>query len=138
MPVLQRRQSSGSTASNWLRNPLKRNSDALPPAPKDEHRTSFPPTVSILPDSMNVAVDGWDAVPLPAHHRFFPLHNPVGPRVYYNVHLIPPSQIRPGARPPSVFSPSFPAMRRGNACTTLPFKSHASRIHGTIVRYGLK
>jgi hypothetical protein len=34
----------------------------------------------------------------------YPIHNPVGPRVYRNVHLLPPN------RPSSVFSPSFPPM----------------------------
>ncbi|KAI0046596.1 hypothetical protein FA95DRAFT_1573024 [Auriscalpium vulgare] len=43
-------------------------------------------------------------------HQFrarYPIHNPVGPRVYKNVHLKPESA---GARPSSVFSPSFPPM----------------------------
>ncbi len=38
----------------------------------------------------------------------FNIHNPVGPRRYYNHHLIPPSQ-KSASRPPSIFSPSFPA-----------------------------
>ncbi|KAI0257039.1 hypothetical protein BJV78DRAFT_1277636 [Lactifluus subvellereus] len=40
-------------------------------------------------------------------HQFrarYPIHNPVGPQFYRNVHLSPP------IRPASVFSPSFPAM----------------------------
>lgn len=40
----------------------------------------------------------------------YPLHNPKGPKWYKNHHLIPPAQLNPGNRPPSVFSPSFPAM----------------------------
>lgn len=40
----------------------------------------------------------------------YPLHCPVGPRWYKNHHLIPPSQLRPAHRPPSVFSPQFPPM----------------------------
>jgi hypothetical protein len=100
-----------------MRNPLKRSSqpDAPPPVPQDDHRTSFPPALSILPDRMAVSYDVWDAVPLPGYHRLYPLHNPVGPRFYRNIHLIPPSQIRPGARPPSVFSPSFPPISTSDA-----------------------
>ncbi|KAG1749793.1 uncharacterized protein EDB91DRAFT_1109709 [Suillus paluster] len=40
----------------------------------------------------------------------YPLHNPLGPKWYKNYHLIPPAQLNPGNRPPSVFSPSFPPM----------------------------
>ncbi|KAF7981164.1 hypothetical protein HWV62_34935 [Athelia sp. TMB] len=40
----------------------------------------------------------------------YPIHCPVGPRCYKNHHLIPPSQLRPAHRPPSVFSPQFPPM----------------------------
>lgn len=40
----------------------------------------------------------------------YPLHNPTGPKWYKNYHLIPPAQLNPGNRPPSVFSPSFPPM----------------------------
>lgn len=37
----------------------------------------------------------------------YPLHNPFGPRKYFNHHLAPPKHDN---RPPSVFSPSFPPM----------------------------
>lgn len=40
----------------------------------------------------------------------YSLHNPTGPKWYKNYHLIPPAQLNPGNRPPSVFSPSFPPM----------------------------
>lgn len=40
----------------------------------------------------------------------YPIHSPFGPRFYKNQHLIPSSQLRAAARPPSVFSPSFPPM----------------------------
>ncbi|ESK98094.1 hypothetical protein Moror_420 [Moniliophthora roreri MCA 2997] len=47
----------------------------------------------------------------PAAYRMrYPIHNPVGPRYYRNYHLIPPSELRPAARPPTFFSPSFPPM----------------------------
>ncbi|KAG5221058.1 Apolipoprotein n-acyltransferase [Salix suchowensis] len=45
-----------------------------------------------------------------SHKVRFPIHNPVGPRWYRNYHLIPPSHRQRSARPPSVFSPSFPPM----------------------------
>jgi len=70
---------------------------------------------SIIPDPLR-DLPAWyskeelAAIPLPSPRMKFPLHNPVGPRWYKNYHLIPPSQIRPAARPPSVFSPSFPPM----------------------------
>lgn len=121
MQVLQRKL-SGNGASIWSRKTLKRSQTvssppAPPPVTKDEpmsaddehdHRISFPPTHSILPDSMHVFYDVWDSVPIPAQKLHYPLHNPVGPRFYKNIHLIPPSHTRPGARPPSVFSPFFP------------------------------
>ncbi len=104
----------------WSRRTLKRsqtapNGPVAPPqdepmsSSEDERLNNPPPPVhSIVPEPMQVSYDAWASVPLPAPKHFYPLHNPVGPRFYRNIHLIPPSQIRPGARPPSVFSPSFP------------------------------
>lgn len=37
----------------------------------------------------------------------YPIHNPIGPRIYRNHHIIHP-QRRQGGRPPSTFSPHFP------------------------------
>lgn len=77
----------------------------------------FPTMVSqsIIPDPLREPPvlyhkdDG--AIPLINAHRMrYPLHNPFGPRRYRNHHLIPPSQLRPSTRPPSIFSPSFPPM----------------------------
>ncbi|KAK0208853.1 hypothetical protein DFS33DRAFT_478335 [Desarmillaria ectypa] len=51
----------------------------------------------------------------------FNIHNPVGPRRYYNHHLIPPSQ-KSASRPPSIFSPSFPPM----ATSSVPEQSEES------------
>ncbi|KAK0198946.1 hypothetical protein F5146DRAFT_1131891 [Armillaria mellea] len=51
----------------------------------------------------------------------FNIHNPVGPRRYYNHHLIPPSQ-KSASRPPSIFSPSFPPM----ATSSVPEQSDES------------
>lgn len=68
---------------------------------------------SIVPDPLNelpswFSKDDWGSSTF--RRTRFPMHNPVGPRYYRNYHLIPSSQLRPAARPPSVFSPSFPAM----------------------------
>lgn len=70
---------------------------------------------SILPDTLREAPawytkDTWAAAPLPAYKMRYNIHNPNGPRWYKNYHLIPPAQLRPAVRPPSVFSPSFPPM----------------------------
>ena len=68
---------------------------------------------SIIPESMKELPswyhkDVWAGVPLPATRMNYKLHNPIGPRWYKNHHLIPLSQTRPAARPPTVFSSSFP------------------------------
>lgn len=69
-------------------------------------RSLVPDTLKELPAWYNREEHGSTAF----FRTRFPMHNPVGPRFYRNFHLIPPSA-RPGAnRPPSVFSPSFPAM----------------------------
>ena len=47
----------------------------------------------------------------------YPIHNPVGPRFYRNVHLLPPN------RPASVFSPSFPPMSTEPVSTTTPSRT---------------
>ncbi|KAF8665439.1 hypothetical protein AX16_000458 [Volvariella volvacea WC 439] len=70
---------------------------------------------SILPDTLREAPawynkDTWASAPLPSLTMHYQIHNPVGPRWYRNHHLIPPSQRRPSARPPTIFSPSFPPM----------------------------
>ena len=52
--------------------------------------------------------DVWAGVPLPASRMKYKLHNPIGPCWYKSHHLIPLSQTRPTARPPTVFSSSFP------------------------------
>ncbi|KAF8898948.1 hypothetical protein BD779DRAFT_1464993 [Infundibulicybe gibba] len=70
---------------------------------------------SIIPDSLRDVPawynkDTWTAPSHLSHKMRYNIHNPVGPRWYRNHHLIPPSQTRPAARPPSVFSPSFPPM----------------------------
>ncbi|KAF5385455.1 hypothetical protein D9757_005426 [Collybiopsis confluens] len=74
---------------------------------------NLPAARSIIPDTLQ-ELPAWythdDWASTTSFRVKFPIHNPVGPRYYHNHHLIPPSLYRPGARPPSIFSPSFPAM----------------------------
>ncbi|KAH6916921.1 hypothetical protein BKA70DRAFT_1417705 [Coprinopsis sp. MPI-PUGE-AT-0042] len=56
----------------------------------------------------------WTTVPVAAAQVHYIIHNPLGPRWYKNYHLIPPSENRPGARPPTFFSPSFPGISTSN------------------------
>ncbi|KAJ6504378.1 hypothetical protein DFH09DRAFT_291457 [Mycena vulgaris] len=74
-------------------------SDSVPPMPLSR---------SIIPDLLK-ELPAWYS-DNSHHHVRFNMHNPVGPRWYKNHHLVPPSNSRPATRPPSVFSPSFPAM----------------------------
>ncbi|KAF9460141.1 hypothetical protein BDZ94DRAFT_1238727 [Collybia nuda] len=74
--------------------------------PMNSPRSIIPETMKELPVWYNK--DTWASVPLPSFKLRYNLHNPVGPRWYKNHHLIPPSQVRSTARPPTVFSPSFP------------------------------
>ena len=71
---------------------------------------------SIIPDALSEA-PAWFikendlAIGQTTSYRIkYPIHSPFGPRFYKNQHLIPSSQLRAAARPPSVFSPSFPPM----------------------------
>ncbi|KAF9076068.1 hypothetical protein BDP27DRAFT_1313850 [Rhodocollybia butyracea] len=88
--------------------------DTLEQNEKNDSVTSLvPASRSIVPDTLKelpewYTKDNWSGTT--SFRVRFPLHNPFGPRYYQNHHLIPPSMYRPGARPPSIFSPSFPAM----------------------------
>ncbi|THV07621.1 hypothetical protein K435DRAFT_788517 [Dendrothele bispora CBS 962.96] len=96
---------------------------------KADFIAGMPPTNlrSIIPDALK-DLPTWynkeDWSPSTVYRTKYPIHNPVGPRYYRNYHLIPTSEYKPAARPPSVFSPSFPAMtssfERGEDTTRHP------------------
>lgn len=87
---------------------------------------------SIIPENMKELPawynkDAWASVPLSSFRLRYNLHNPVGPRWYKNHHLIPPSQVRSTARPPTIFSPSFPPI---TSSTGLDRSEDATRLAG--------
>ena len=85
---------------------LEEQRDTVPQA-LNLQRSIIPDTAKDLPAWYNK--EAWSS-PLPTFKLRYNIHNPVGPRWYKNYHLIPPSQLKPATRPPSVFSPSFPPM----------------------------
>lgn len=64
---------------------------------------------SIIPEAL-AELPSWYPTDDSLHKMRYNLHNPVGPRRYFNHHLIPPSHKKPSSRPSSIFSPSFPPM----------------------------
>ncbi|KAH8990161.1 hypothetical protein EDB86DRAFT_3080505 [Lactarius hatsudake] len=119
-----------SKKSLFSRKPVKRSStDASSPlstSPPDRSSTHDTPTEpalepssdtsssnrnrSIIPESLKELpswyhTEGeWAAASALQFRARYPIHNPVGPHVYRNAHLLPPT------RPSSIFSPSFPPM----------------------------
>ncbi|KAF9270012.1 hypothetical protein L218DRAFT_1071508 [Marasmius fiardii PR-910] len=81
---------------------------------KTDSLTALPTGRSIVPDPLK-ALPEWYAkdhssASAAAFRMRYPIYNPTGPRYYRNFHLIPPSELSRTARPPTVFSPSFPPM----------------------------
>jgi hypothetical protein len=70
-------------------------------------RSVLPDAVKDLPPQQR---DAWSSIPLPGSKKQYNIHNPLGPRWYKNYHLIPPSEKKPAARPPTFFSTSFPGI----------------------------
>ena len=123
--------------------PLSPTSNALPPgqrftqqSPTEPLHASGPvsrepsldtlspnPNRSIIPESLKelpswYQTEGELAAATTRQFRGrYPIHNPVGPRFYRNVHLLPPN------RPASVFSPSFPPMSTEPVSTTTPSRT---------------
>jgi hypothetical protein len=88
-------------------------------------------SVSLVPDALD-ELPAWyntelerTATATTQFRRRYPLHNPVGPRVYRNQHLIP-SQRRQGSRPSSTFSPHFPPI----TASTGDHPGHAASMPG--------
>jgi hypothetical protein len=81
--------------------------DPLPqsrePSPSALNRSIIPESLKELPSWYHTEGE-WAAASAHQFRARYPIHNPVGPPFYKNVHLAPPT------RPSSVFSPSFPPM----------------------------
>ncbi|KAI9509516.1 hypothetical protein F5148DRAFT_1186936 [Russula earlei] len=84
------------------------------------------PNRSIIPESLR-ELPSWyhteSELAAATNRQFrgrYPIHNPVGPHFYRNVHLLPPN------RPSSVFSPSFPPMSTEPAQSTSPSRTPSS------------
>ncbi|KAJ7109974.1 hypothetical protein C8R44DRAFT_743301 [Mycena epipterygia] len=134
---LERKLSKRKSSSLWSRKSLRRTSTSQSQQPAPAPSLTSPSTTSLarglsrtvddhdrgekgdvvppMPMSRSIVPDTLKELPTwyrdSAHHTVrYNMHNPVGPRWYKNHHLLPPSGSRPGTRPPSVFSPSFPPM----------------------------
>jgi hypothetical protein len=88
-------------------------SDTLSPIP---NRSIIPESLKELPSWYQTEGELAAATTRQFRGRY-PIHNPVGPRFYRNVHLLPPN------RPASVFSPSFPPMSTDPVSTTTPSRT---------------
>ncbi|KAI9444712.1 hypothetical protein H4582DRAFT_2070478 [Lactarius indigo] len=82
--------------------PVSREPSSETPSP-NRNRSIIPESLKELPSWYHTEGE-WAAASALQFRARYPIHNPVGPRVYRNVHLLPPN------RPSSVFSPSFPPM----------------------------
>lgn len=134
---LERKLSKRKSSSLWSRKSLRRTSTSQSQQPAPAPSLTSPSTSSLargpprtvddhdggeradvvppMPMSRSIVPDALKELPAwyrdSAHYSVrYNMHNPVGPRWYKNHHLLPPSGSRPGTRPPSVFSPSFPPM----------------------------
>ena len=85
--------------------------------------TLYSPNRSIIPESLKELpswyhTEGELAAATTRQFRGrYPIHNPVGPHFYRNVHLLPSN------RPASVFSPSFPPMSTDPTSTPSPSRT---------------
>ncbi|KAI0308299.1 hypothetical protein B0F90DRAFT_1681739, partial [Multifurca ochricompacta] len=86
-------------------------SDVL--SPLSPNRSIIPESLKELPSWYHTEGE-WAAASTHQFRARYPIHNPVGPRFYRNVHLLPPN------RPASVFSPSFPPMSTEPASAPSP------------------
>jgi hypothetical protein len=84
--------------------------DALSSSP---NRSIIPESLKELPSWYHTEGE-WAAASAHQFRARYPIHNPVGPQFYANVHLSSP------VRPASVFSPSFPPMHTEPASAPSP------------------
>lgn len=130
-PSSQPRQPQPSHPSVTEKETSRRNEDEremenLEQREQPDNLTSLASTRSIVPDPLKdlpawYLKDDLASNSVALYKMRFNIHNPVGPRRYYNHHLIPPSQ-KSASRPPSIFSPSFPPM----ATSSVPEQSEES------------
>ncbi|KAK0466419.1 uncharacterized protein EV420DRAFT_1475132 [Desarmillaria tabescens] len=108
------------------RNEDEREMEKLEQGEQPDNLPALANTRSIIPDPLKdlpawYLKDELASNSVALYKMRFNIHNPVGPRRYYNHHLIPPSQ-KSASRPPSIFSPSFPPM----ATSSVPEQSEES------------
>ncbi|KAG7098989.1 hypothetical protein E1B28_000875 [Marasmius oreades] len=87
--------------------------ESLEYSERTDSLAALPTGRSLVPDLLKTLPEWYSKDHSSAAAAFrmrYPIYNPVGPRYYRNFHLIPPSELRRTARPPTVFSPFFPPM----------------------------
>jgi hypothetical protein len=102
LPSDQPSAQESSTETLHAPGPLSREPSSETPL-SNPNRSIIPESLKELPSWYHTEGELAAATTRPFRGRY-PLHNPVGPRFYRNVHLLPSN------RPASVFSPSFPPM----------------------------
>src|SRR6266403_466988 len=95
--------------------PLSREPSSDAP-PSNPNRSIIPESLKELPSWYHTEGELTAATTRQFRGRY-PIHNPVGPRFYRSVHLLPPN------RPASVFSPSFPPMSIEPGSTASPSRT---------------
>jgi hypothetical protein len=93
-------------------------SAGIPPLALSRNRSIILESLKELPSWHHIEGE-WAAASALQYRAKYPIHNPVGPHFYKNVHLSPPN------RPNSVFSPSPPPMSTEPASAPIVPSSHS-------------
>ncbi|KAL0578511.1 hypothetical protein V5O48_003504 [Marasmius crinis-equi] len=115
-PVPQQRPSPSPTPPNLADSDSVKDMESLEHSERADSVSALSAGRSIIPDPLR-ALPEWyskDHNSAAAFRMRYPIYNPIGPRLYRNYHLIPPSELSRKARPPTFFSPSFPPMTTSN------------------------